>query len=65
MAESDPSAASTGSTCSRSAPITGEYRFDSRAWIQFTLQRSVLISPLCTMKRFGWARSHDGVVFVE
>ena len=28
------------------------------------LPRSVLISPLWLMKRFGWARSQDGNVFV-
>ncbi len=36
-----------------------------RARIQFTFPRSVLISPLCAMKRNGCASGHDGNVFVE
>ena len=36
----------------------------SRACIQLTLPRSVLISPLCARKRNGCARSHVGNVFV-
>ena len=30
-----------------------------------TLPRMVLISPLCKMKRLGWARSQLGMVLVE
>jgi hypothetical protein len=36
----------------------------SRAFILLMFPRSVLISPLCAMKRKGWARDHDGKVFV-
>ena len=45
-------------------PKSGEANCFSRACIQFTLPRSVLISPLCAKKRNGWARSHVGNVFV-
>ncbi len=37
----------------------------SRARIQLMLPRSVLISPLWDMKRFGCARSQLGNVLVE
>src|ERR1700731_1317376 len=37
----------------------------SRARIQFSLPVTVLISPLCAMRRNGWASGHDGKVFVE
>jgi hypothetical protein len=37
----------------------------SRARIQFRLPRSVLISPLCATKRYGWASGQDGKVLVE
>ena len=36
----------------------------SRARIQLMLPRSVLISPLCAMKRYGCASGQDGNVFV-
>jgi hypothetical protein len=38
---------------------------DSRARIQLTLPRSVLISPLCAIRRYGWASSQLGNVLVE
>ena len=37
----------------------------SRARIQLMLPRSVLISPLCAMYRYGWASGHEGNVLVE
>ncbi|CNH05847.1 Uncharacterised protein [Mycobacterium tuberculosis] len=37
----------------------------SRARIQFSLPVTVLISPLCAMRRNGCASGHDGNVFVE
>ena len=40
-------------------------RRPARACIQLMLPRSVLISPLWLMNRIGWARSHEGNVFVE
>jgi hypothetical protein len=44
---------------------SGDANIAWRATIQFRLPRSVLISPLCAMKRYGCARSHDGNVLVE
>ena len=38
---------------------------DSRALIQLRLPRTVLISPLCAMKRNGCASGQLGNVFVE
>ena len=37
----------------------------SRACIQLRLPRTVLISPLWAMSRYGWANSQAGKVFVE
>ncbi len=37
----------------------------SRARIQLRLPRTVLISPLCAMNRYGWASGQDGNVLVE
>jgi hypothetical protein len=48
----------------RSLPKISDSSIPSRAAIQLTLPRSVLISPLCDMNRIGWARSHEGNVFV-
>ena len=48
-----------------SSPNSGEANCAWRARIQLTLPRSVLISPLCAMKRYGWARSQLGKVLVE
>ena len=39
--------------------------FSSLASILSALPRMVLISPLCTMRRLGWARSQLGFVLVE
>ena len=65
IAESEPSRLMIGSTLSSSAPRTGEYMFGSRARIQLTLPRRVLISPLWMIRRLGCARSQLGVVLVE
>ena len=65
MAVSEPSTSTAGSTLRRSSPKISERRLDWRANIQLTLPRSVLISPLCEMYRYGWARAQDGNVFVE
>jgi hypothetical protein len=40
-------------------------RSASRARIQLRLPRTVLISPLCAMNRYGWASGQDGRVLVE
>ena len=65
MAESDPPGRTTGSTFGRSSPNSSEASCDSRARIQLTLPRSVLISPLCAIMRYGCASSQLGNVFVE
>src|SRR4029079_10574254 len=48
-----------------SGPNRSETSCDSRARIQLRLPLTVLISPLCATKRYGWASGHDGKVFVE
>ena len=52
-------------TFSRSSPNRSLASVDSRARIQLMLPRSVLISPLWQMIRYGWASSQLGNVFVE
>jgi hypothetical protein len=54
-----------GKTLLRSSPKASETMLASRACIQLMLPRSVLISPLWAMKRYGWARSQLGKVLVE
>ena len=49
----------------RSSPKSSDASCDSRARIQLTLPRSVLISPLCAISRYGCASSQLGNVFVE
>ncbi|MNV54348.1 hypothetical protein D3C71_1465380 [compost metagenome] len=61
---SEPSGLMIGLIFSRSLPNTSLLNSDWRACIQFTLPRSVLISPLWIMKRYGCARSQLGKVFV-
>jgi hypothetical protein len=39
-----------------SSPNSGDGELALRACIQLMLPRSVLISPLWAMKRYGWAR---------
>jgi hypothetical protein len=65
IAESEPSESITGRMRARSAPKSAERSVASRARIQLTFPRSVLISPLWLMKRYGCARDQDGNVFVE
>src|ERR687883_574311 len=55
----------SGHTFSRSRPRIGLDIAPCRARIQFTLPRSVLISPLCAMSRKGCARSHVGNLMGE
>ncbi len=64
-AESEPPGRMMGLKSSMAAPKTSLLSSASRADIQARLPDSVLISPLCEMSRNGWARSHDGNVFVE
>ena len=64
MAESEPAILITGSTLWKSSCRYGDAIVSSRASILSALPRMVLISPLCTMKRFGCARSQLGLVFV-
>ncbi len=49
VAESEPPGRTIGSTFCRSSPNSSEASCDSRARIQLTLPRSVLISPLWAM----------------
>ncbi len=65
MAESDPPGETIGRTLARSSPNASEASCDSRARIQLTLPRSVLISPLWASIRYGWASGQLGKVFVE
>ena len=46
------------------AEAASDWSSPSRARIQLMLPVSVLISPLCAMKRYGCASGHDGNVFV-
>ena len=54
-----------GHSFSMSPPYSGEETEASRAAIQFTLPRSVLISPLWATKRYGCASFQDGKELVE
>ena len=65
VAESEPPGRMIGSTFGRSSPNSSDASCDSRARIQLTLPRSVLISPLWAMSRYGCASSQVGNVFVE
>ena len=65
VAESEPPARTTGRIFGRSSPNSSEASCDSRARIQFTLPRSVLISPLWAIIRYGCASSQLGKVLVE
>ena len=56
----------TGTILSRSWPPNTSVLINaSRARIQFSLPVTVLISPLCAIRRNGWANGHDGNVLVE
>ena len=65
VAESEPPGRTTGSTFAMSSPNSAEASCDSRARIQLTLPRSVLISPLWAIIRYGCASSQLGNVLVE
>ena len=64
-AVSEASGVQIGNSCSRSPGMRSEASIASRARIQFRLPRTVLISPLCAMYRYGCASGHDGKVLVE
>ena len=64
IAESEPDELMAGSTLCRSPLRKQDSIVSSRARILSAFPRIVLISPLCTMKRFGCARSQLGFVFV-
>ena len=64
IAESEPSWLMIGRTLYMSDLKNLVSMFSSRAIILSTLPRMVLISPLCTMIRFGWARIQLGFVLV-
>ena len=63
--QSDPSVLTTGSTFWNSPRSLPDAIVSSRASILSALPRMVLISPLCTIKRFGCALSQLGFVLVE
>ena len=65
VAESLPPGRTIGRTFWRSSPKSSDASWDSRARIQLMLPRSVLISPLWAIIRYGWASSQLGNVFVE
>ena len=64
MAESEPSWLMMGSTLCMSYLKYSDSMFSSRAAILSALPRMVLISPLCTINRYGWARIQLGFVLV-
>src|SRR3954463_13007386 len=64
-AESEPPGRMIGLKSSMASPNTSDLSIDSRASIHARLPDSVLISPLCEMRRNGCARSHEGKVLVE
>ena len=65
VAVSLPPSRITGSSCCRSPSAnSGDESSPSRARIQLMLPRSVLISPLWAMTRYGCASGHDGNVLV-
>ena len=65
LPESEQLGSMIGKSFSSSSPNSSERSTPSRAFIQLQLPSRVLISPLWHMARLGWARSHDGKVFVE
>ncbi len=66
-AESEASGVQTGKIRSSFSfgPNRSETSWDSRARIQLRLPLTVLISPLCATKRYGWASGQLGKVLVE
>ena len=65
MAESEPVLLMAGSTLCIWPFKCSEAMFSSLASILSALPRMVLISPLCTIRRLGCARSQLGLVLVE
>ncbi len=65
MAESEPVLLIAGRTLCICPFKYSDSIFSSRASILSALPRMVLISPLCTISRLGWARSQLGLVLVE
>ena len=63
--ESLPSGSTTGSTRFMASSMTAERMVSSRAFMRSWLPLMVLISPLCSRKRCGWAFDQLGKVFVE
>src|ERR1041384_378229 len=63
--ESEPFGLTIGGIFLMSSPNSGDSNSASRARIQLMLPRSVLISPLCAMQRYGCARSQLGKVRSE
>ena len=64
-AESETPSSISGRQSARSSPNSSEESTASRARIQLTLPRTVLISPLWAIIRSGWASSQLGAVLVE
>jgi hypothetical protein len=64
-AESELPGTTTGFTSSIASPKASAARRHSWAFIQLTLPRRVLISPLWAMTRNGWASHQVGKVLVE
>ena len=54
-----------GAILAMSSPKSSASKRASRACIQFELPRTVLISPLWAIIRYGWASSQLGNVLVE
>ena len=65
MAESEPEVLMIGRILFISSCMMGLAMDSSRASIASVLPLMVLISPLCRIKRFGWARIQLGFVLVE
>ena len=59
-----PPAVMIGKSFAKSSPNSVDVMASWRAVIQLMLPRSVLISPLWTMCRYGWASFHDPNVLV-
>ena len=64
-AESEPPACTTGFKSSPYSPKAPATMRGSWLFIQLTLPRSVLISPLWASMRNGWAKRQLGKVLVE
>ena len=64
MAESDPLVSTTGRILCISPFRCSDSMVSSLASILSAFPRMVLISPLCTINRLGWALSQLGLVLV-